>query len=587
MEKNKIQKNISIIMTIVVIALGLWFIIIYPLIHFNANERKVLEAGKRYFQINSNRLPNEKNLTTVSLRTLLDQKYITDLRTAYNRDTCSGKDSWVKVKKIGGEYKYYVYLKCGVMNSSIDHKGPEIRLKGKETIEVEKNSKFVDPGIESVRDNTDGTMDIKDVHIKNNVDTSKIGSYTITYSAIDSFENKTEVTRKVVVSQSLEETVKKATDNDQIYKGKKVNNYIKFSGQLFRIVGVNADGTVKIVSDENISHVDYQSVDKWLNEYYYSHISDHSKEYLVNHYSFCKDTISKEQVDSKVNCDNEKNKQNVGLLSINEYNKSLKEGESYLYTDTINWTSDQLNSKKAWTVRSVFFGQDSKFLDYDQTYNFNVRPVLILKKGIKILAGDGSITNPYDIGDFKTAKGGTSTTKRYSGEYITYGGITYRIVEPNVDGYTKVISINDIFGESVGYGDGDQYNPNNKENIGYYIENNVSKNIKVGIFTKHDVNVPIYKEKATYTGKKTTKKYNIKFAAPSMYEMYSTYFDSVWYVESTNGDMKYLSSYNGTVYSSMNEIELSAKARFTAYLKKSAVIVSGAGTLENPYKVSY
>lgn len=587
MEKNKIQKNISIIVTILIIILGLWFIIIYPLIRFNANERKVVEAAKRYFQINSTRLPKEKNLTTVSLRTLLDQKYIDDLRTAYNKDTCSGKDSWVKVRKAGGEYKYYVYLKCGIMHSSVDHKGPEITLKGKETIEVEKNSKFTDPGVESVRDNTDGTMDVKDVYIKGDVDTSKIGSYTITYSIVDSFENKTEVTRKVVVSQSLEETVKRATDNDQIYKGKEVNNYIKFSGQLFRIVGVNSDDTVKIVSDENISHVDYQSVDKWLNEYYYNHLTDRSKEYLVTNYNFCKDTISKDQVDSKLNCDNEKNKQNVGLLSINEYNRSLKEGESYLYTDTINWTSDQLNSKKAWTVKEVFFGQDSKFLDYDQSYNFNIRPVLVLKKGIKILSGDGSITNPYDLGDFKTAKGGTSTTKRYSGEYISYGGITYRIVEPNIDGYTKVISINDIFSENVKYGEGNQYNPNNKENIGYYIENNVSKNIKVGIFAKHDVSIPIYKEKATYTGKSTTKKYNIKFAAPSMYEMYSTYFGSVWYIESTKGEMKYLSSYNGTVYYSMNEIELSAKARFTAYLKKSAVIVSGKGTLQDPYKVSY
>lgn len=587
MEKNKIQKNVSIIMTIVVIVLGLWFIIIYPLIRFNVNEKKVLEAGKRYFQINSNRLPNEKDLTTVSLTTLFDQKYIGDLRTAYNRDTCSGKESWVKVRKTGGEYKYYVYLKCGVMSSNIDHKGPKITLKGKETINVEKDSKFVDPGVESVRDNTDGAMDVKDVYIKGEVDTSKIGSYTITYSAMDSFENKTVVTRKVIVSQSLTETVKKATDSDHVYKGKEDHNYIKFSGQLFRIVGVNSDGTVKIVSDENISHVDYKSVDKWLNDYYYNHLSDSSKEYLVNHYNFCKDTVSKEQVDSKIDCNNAKNKQNVGLLSINEYNKSLKEGESYLYTDTINWTSDQMNSKKAWTVRSAFFGQNSKYLDYDQSDNFNVKPVLILKKDTKILEGDGSITNPYDIGDFKNAKGGVKTTKRYSGEYLSYGGILYRIVEPNVDGYTKVISVNDIFGESVGYGDGDQYNPNNKENIGYYIENNVSRNIKVGIFVKHEVNVPIYQTKATYTGKKTTKKYNVKFAAPSMYEMYSTYFDSAWYVESTKGDMKYLSSYNGTVYSSINEIELSAKARFTAYLKKSTVIVSGAGTLHDPYKVSY
>ena len=587
MEKNKVQKNISIIIVVAIIILGLWFIIIYPLIRFNGNEKRVVEAGKRYFQINSNRLPTEGKITTVSLRTLLDQKYVDDLRTAYNKDTCSGKESWVKVRKTGGKYQYYVYLKCGVMTSNVDHKGPEIRLKGKDTIEVEKDSKFADPGVESVRDNTDGAMDIKDVYIKSNVDTSKIGDYTITYSAIDSFENKTEVTRKVVVSQSLEGVIKKATDNDRVYKGNVTNNYIKFSGQLFRIVGLNSDGTVKIVSNEDISHVDYQSVDKWLQDYYYKHLADSSKQFLVTNYNFCQDSIKKGEIEQKNTCNNEKNKQNVGLLAINEYNRSLKEGESYLYTNTINWISDRLDDKKAWTTRKFFFGQDSKYLEYDQSYNFNIRPVLVLKKDVKVLAGDGSINAPYDIGDFKTAKGGVKTTTRYSGEYINYGGIIYRIVEPNVGGYTKVISVNDIFGEGINYGEGNQYNPNKEGNIGYYIENNVSKMIKVGIFAKHEVAVPIYQSKATYTGKKTTKKYNIKFAAPSMYEMYSTYTDSVWYIESTKGDMKYLSSFNGTVYDSISELELKAKARFTGYLKKSSVITSGSGTYDDPYKVSY
>lgn len=587
MEKNKVKKNISIIITVAVIILGLWFIIIYPLIRFNENEKIVSKAGKRYYEINSSRLPKEGEISTVSLRTLLDQKYIDDLRTAYNKDTCSGKESWVKVKKIKGEYKYYVYLKCGVMTSNIDHKGPTIKLKGKNTIEAEKDSKFTDPGIESVIDNTDGKMDIKDVYIKSDVDTSKIGEYTITYSINDSFDNETEIKRKVIVSQSLEKTVEKATDKDNIYKGNANNNYLKFSGQLFRIVGLNSDGTVKIVSNEDISHVDYNSVDKWLEEYYYNHLADTSKEYLEKNYDFCQNTVKKADVDKQNACENSKNKKNVGLLSINEYNSTSKEGESYLYTNTINWTSDSLDSKKAWTTRRNFFGQDSKYLEYDKNYNFNVRPVLIIKKGVKIVGGTGTVDDPYDIGDFTTAKGGVKTTTRYSGEYVTYGGIVYRIVDADIDGYTKVISVNDIFNQSIEYGTGKQYNPTKNGNIGHFIENNVSKNVKVGVFAKHEINVPIYKKQATYTGKKTTKKYNVKFAAPSMYEMYSTYFDSAWYIESTESDMKYLSSFNGTVYQSVYEIDLSAKARYTGYLKKSTVIVSGDGTYQNPYKISY
>lgn len=589
MEKNKTNKTVSIIIVVALIIVVLWFIIIYPLIRFNANENMVMEATKRYFEVNYTQLPKEGEIRTVSVRTLLDQKYITDLRTAYNRDTCSGKESWAKVRKINGKYQYYVYLKCGAISSNVDHQGPTITLKGKTTLEVEKGSTFKDPGIESVRDNTDGTMDTKDVTVKSNVDTSKIGTYTVTYQIEDSFSNMTTVTRKVIVSQSLAKTVEEVTEKKNVYQGNVTNNYIRFSGQLFRIVGANSDGTVKIVSDENISQVDYQSLDKWLNTYYYNHLADSSKEYLEQNYSWCSDTVKEGEVNTKNTCKSEKNKQNVGLLSINDYNNSLKEGESYLYTNTINWTYSKKDSKNAWTVKDGFFGQESKYLGYSITYPFNVRPALVLKKGVKIQSGDGTLTHPYEIGDFKEAKGGSKTTTRYSGEYVSYGSTLYRIVDANVDGYTKVIAVYNLANDTISYGTGDQYNPEKEGNIGYYIENNASKYIKTGIFVKHEISVPIYTKRATYTGKKTEKNYQVKFAAPSMFEMYSSYYDSFWYIESSKDtSVRYLSSYNGTVYYSMDSVtQQQAHMRFVGFLKKSSVIVSGSGTKEDPYKLSY
>ena len=121
------------------------------------------------------------------------------------------------------------------------------------------------------------------------------------------------------------------------------------------------------------------------------------------------------------------------------------------------------------------------------------------------------------------------------------------------------------------------------------IENTVSTYNKVGIFAKHQIEVPIYKGIATYSGEKTTKKYNVKFSAPSMYEMYSSYYDSFWYIESSKqSDIKYASSYNGTVYFDMDDItDINTHIMYTGYMKKTSVIISGSGTMSDPYEVDY
>lgn len=588
MKKNDTKNKVVKILIIAGVIIILWLLFIFPLIKFNENENTVLEAAKRYLEINKSMLPSEGSTRTIEVMTLLDQKYITDLRTAYNNNTCKAKNSFVKVKRVKGEYKYYVYLECGIFKSTVDHDGPVITINGKEKVTIEKDSSFKDPGVKSVVDNTDGTMDVKDVDTKGYVDTSVIGDYKIEYSIADSFDNKTIVTREVKVVEKLSNTVKNSTDSDNVYKGNNVNNFIKFSGQLFRIVGLTDEGNIKIVSAEDISYVDYNSVDEWLEKYYLEHINKNSKKYLVD-YDFCSDKVSKDVVDTVSKCASAKNTKKAGLLAINEYNKSTKEGESYLYTDTINWTSSALNSKKAWTTRSFFFDKDSNYLAYSKTYHFAVRPVLVLKKSVKVTSGDGSYTSPFEIGDFKKVKAGSSTTKTRSGEYVSYKNKLYRVVEPNVDGYTKVIStfnvvkyFDDIDKTSI-------YNPNKKNTVAYYIENYTSSYVNTKIFVKHKVEVPIYNKRPSYSGKKTTKTYNIKYAAPSLYEMYSINNQTNYYIESSKDSsiITYLSE-NGTIYNEESGVGYSdLNTKITGYLRSDAVVVSGEGTINNPYKISY
>ena len=139
-----------------------------------------------------------------------------------------------------------------------------------------KGEQFSDPGVKSVFDNVDGKIDISKVSVKNNVNTSKVGTYEITYTAYDNLNNKTVTVRKVSVVQTLFGTVQTALNGATRYIGEPSNNYLRLSNMLFRIVGVDDSKDVIIVSDEDIANVNYSKLDKWL-DYYYDHINEEAK----------------------------------------------------------------------------------------------------------------------------------------------------------------------------------------------------------------------------------------------------------------------------------------------------------------------
>lgn len=585
--ENKKVKKIIIVLVIVILALVLtWFLIIHPLLDFSSKEKELENAARDYYERNSVLLPGEGEMSKVGMKKLLDQKYLNVLKTTYGSKDCNEDNSWVKVKRKDGEYKYYTYLECGSMKSSIDHEGPTIKLNGDEEIQVEKNSVYNDKGVNSVYDDTDGKMDIKDVKIEGNVDTSKIGTYTIEYSAIDSFENKNVVTRKVTVVQTLDKLVKKETDKSNIYTSDE-DNYIMFSNMLFRIVGLNNDGSVKIVSDESVGAVNYKDINDWLNDYFYDHIMDDYKDYMVKQ-EFCTSTIAMDKIDTITNkCDSKDNRY-VGLLSVSEYNKT-----KYLYPSSISWTSDSLDSKSAISVSNNLAGTDSKYMVISNKYNFGIHPVVNIKKGTLIISGDGSKGNPYRIIKKEKVKVGEKISYANTGEYVKYAGYTYRIIEPNKDENTKVISMFALE-EYIRYDSSitsPVYNPTQKGNIGYYIENNVSKNVKTDIFVKKQITVDIYNKDASYSGDKTEKKYNVKFAAPDMYELFSGSMgnenNGYWLrTSSKKSTIKYIVSPIDVIFYGSMPDNSEAGIRFTGYLNKNVTVLSGDGTVNNPYELT-
>ena len=592
--KNKLRL-IRLTITVVIVGLFVWFLVLSPYITFKQNENAMVKAAKRYYEINLDKLPTGTRISTVTLQTLSRESYIDkDFYVPFSKKPCSITESWVKVKHTDSGYKYYVYLECGVLKSATDHKGPTITLNGKDEITINKDEKYEEPGVKKVVDNTDGKMDVKDVTIDSSkVDTSKVGTYKVTYTALDSFKNKTEKVRTVKVVQELEHTIKKDTNNTGVYTGAVENNYIRFSGNLFRIVSVE-NGNVKIVSAEDVSNVNYSGLDQWL-EYYYDHLADSSKEYIVKT-KYCNDKVTDTTTKK---CSSYTKEKDVYILSVEDVNNSVdtNAGESYLYSSTIVWLANTKTDKESWATRSVFFGTSDKYSSFSKNYNLGIRPVITIKGSNLITSGTGTENDPYQIDDMKTGKPDENLNTRYSGEYIEYSNMLWRIVEVEKSGAIKVISNSNvpIAGEKrISYDSSITnriYNPNQKGNVGYVINQKVVDTIDEKYFDKTEIEVPIYKKLAKYNKETTTKKYKVKFHAPDMYDLYTAQNNSLlsgyWLLNSSqNQDVVYMISPIGAVYNTGVPDSNTAGIRVIGYLNKNCKIVSGKGTEERPYKIA-
>lgn len=599
MKKEEIIKKVKFIVVIVIVILVVWFLIINPVVKFKSNEKKMLNAGKRYFEVNSSELPTGTRVKTIYLKDLYSKSFLEDdFYVPFTKKACSVTESFIKVKKVEGEYKYYTYLKCGVLSSIGDHKGPTITLNGDDVITIDKGSKYKELGVKSVVDNTDGKIDVSKVEIDSgDVNTKKVGTYKVTYTVFDSLSNKTIKVRTVKVVEKIKNTVKNATNGSMVYTGVDPNNYIYFSNMLFRIVSADDTG-VKIVADQDISNVNYNGIDKWL-DYFYNHLTDNSKKLIVDN-KYCNMNVSDNDT-GVLKCSSYTKNKKVYIPSIVDINKSLVDNDSFMRPKTMSWTANKNNDKEAYLTRNIFFGEysDNNYMKYNVDENYGVRPILTIKGDTLLKGGNGTYDKPYTLGDVKVGATKDLLNTRYTGEYLKYSGYLFRIIDVSKDGTTKVISDDNIKdnGESITtyYENDNIYNPNEKGNLGYYIKNKVGEFIDLDYFVKKEISVPIYKDKVTYGGKTSTKKYNVKVSAPNMYEMFSAFvygqsnkeMQSYWLINSSKNksivsavtDIGVVTNEDGFEYETFG-------VRLVGYMNKDVTIVRGKGTINNPYIIS-
>ncbi len=243
---------------------------------------------------------------------------------------------------------------------------------------------------------------------------------------------------------------------DTFITGEDPNNYIWYSGKLWRAVLVNNEAkTTKLVTQWNISTINYNPdnqtnfegsyMEEWLNDTSVDGFLGNLRNYgdFIVTDAVWDATLDATSLGSITRPNGEATVTDaVGLLNIYEYQSS--------YTGT-TYSNGYLNNGLDWWTLTPYSSSDVRYVDnYGSAYSLTptisrgVRPSINLKSSVRIVDGNGTIENPYRLeGDNDTSLSGTLLSSRYSGEYVRFGNDEnnlYRIVSHETSGLTKITS---------------------------------------------------------------------------------------------------------------------------------------------------
>ena len=261
----------------------------------------------------------------------------------------------------------------------------------------------------------------------------------------------------------------KEINEEYYFTSNEENNYVKYSNLLWRIIKVNKDKTITIISDSSLTSLspgtetDYEKtyLNKWLNKQeekntgILAHNLNNIEKYLT-YTKTCKDIIE----DTKnITCKTKIEDTYITLPSIYDYvntggTKGFMNNEQYFYLTNMNKEN-----------KLMYIDSMGKTNYTDNTDILGIRPVITIKNTITLKEGDGSQNNPYIIEE----------EQGLLGSYITLGDNTWRVydIEENklklsLDNYLK-INNNEVKYKysSKGYTYNDQVNGS----LAYYLNN--------------------------------------------------------------------------------------------------------------------
>ncbi|MBE6140829.1 MAG: DUF5011 domain-containing protein, partial [Firmicutes bacterium] len=477
---------------------------------------------------------------------------------------------------------------------------PVIKLNGSKEITINYGFDYEELGA-SATDNYDEEVNVK---VSSNINKYQVGSYKVVYKATDSSGNTTKEERTVLVVESkigdLFQELNNCDNGKDCYNTLNENNYVWYSGYLWRVIKVNADETVKLVTEDSISGFSYDNdsstfsgshVEKWLNSDFYQSLNNASK--IVVNANYCNELMTS-LTKIRYSCSSSSTiNSKVGLLTIDEYN-ILGGQKSFLNNGLQFLTMTPTTAASVWVVKTT----GEKERGYGIYEPYGIRPVITIS-ATNIVSGKGTVDNPFRIENDFSGSAGSLLTSRKSGEYVNFANHTWRIVR-TTGTYTKLIMDSYLMNgnEYVKLDFGTVGTFSTSEGIGSYLHNNVYNSI----FTSQEQNAILLsrwyynsyglgqnpKETTLVASANYTDAYvglirvgEIMSGSSSTSRINS--FTS-WTINSNVSQVWY-STWAGTMdYSSATDLR---GIKPVINLNPAVTIASGTGTAQNPYELIY
>ena len=181
------------------------------------------------------------------------------------------------------------------------------------------------------------------------------------------------------------------------------NNYLVYSNIVWRIVKINSDDSITLISEEPITKLAYGMDDisyskspilQWLNNesgVSYSGVLE-KKLNDVSHY-LVKNSVCIDDVDNveKISCDKTNNDYYLGLLSVEDYVKTGGK-KSFIHGKFSSYLANGNSEKQLWYIDEN--GNLDQSLGDDI---LGIRPTITLSSTLSIKSGSGSKDDPYII----------------------------------------------------------------------------------------------------------------------------------------------------------------------------------------------
>ncbi len=306
------------------------------------------------------------------------------------------------------------------------------------------------------------------------------------YNDVPVIEKPNDTLKKAIASHTTESCNPSITDDDGTIYLSGTNecvdfNYVWYSGKLWRILSINPDGTMKMITEDTQSQISYNDKNlenandfkdswayQWLNEdfldtlYNYQNIivTDTVWNYTYDDGDDNGDPTNPEKLPNQKTVS-----ASVGLLSAYEYYMGYQHGvvgekedrftDTYISIDTYlkngdgfyTLTPSSIDKENLWIV-----SESSGFSDGNLNLGYYVldrgsciRPVVTLKNNLSIKSGNGTLNNPYKLMEDKelNLNENNKLNSRLNGEYVEFDNDVYRIIKVENNNTTKLISTKD------------------------------------------------------------------------------------------------------------------------------------------------